>query len=87
MQRRGELRTYPGRTVPVKAFVADVRADLAGAKVRGACGRRVPGRGVARCSAVAVVDRALRDGAGRLGGSARVSARCPDGLRWRCGAI
>ena len=36
MQRRGELRTYPGRTVPVKAFVADVRADLAGAKVRGA---------------------------------------------------
>ena len=36
MQRRGELRTYPGRTVPVKAFVADVRADLADAKVRGA---------------------------------------------------
>ena len=36
MLRRGELRTYPGRTVPVKAFVADVRADLAGAKVRGA---------------------------------------------------
>ena len=34
MQRRGELRTYPGRTVPVKAFVADVRADLAGANVR-----------------------------------------------------
>ena len=36
MQRRGELRTYPGRTVPVKAFVADVRADLGDAKVRGA---------------------------------------------------
>ena len=36
MERRGELRTYPGRTVPVKAFVADVRADLADAKVRGA---------------------------------------------------
>ena len=34
MQRRGELRTYPGRTVPVKAFVADVRADLAGASVK-----------------------------------------------------
>ena len=34
MQRRGELKTYPGRTVPVKAFVADVRADLAGANVR-----------------------------------------------------
>ena len=36
MQRRGELRVYPGRTVPVKAFIADVRADLAGATVRGA---------------------------------------------------
>ena len=34
MQRRGELRTYQGRTVPVKAFVADVRADLAGVHVR-----------------------------------------------------
>ena len=34
MQRRGELRTYPGRTVPVKAFVADVRAELAGASVK-----------------------------------------------------
>ena len=36
MERRGELRVYPGRTVPLKAFVADVRADLAGVKVRGA---------------------------------------------------
>ena len=36
MQRRGELRAYPGRTVPVRAFIADVRADLADAKVRGA---------------------------------------------------
>ena len=36
MQRRGELVTHPGRTVAVKAFVADVRADLADAKVRGA---------------------------------------------------
>ena len=34
MQRRGELRTYPGRTVPVKAFVEDVRGDLGGAVVR-----------------------------------------------------
>ena len=40
-RRRGELRIYPGRTVPVRAFVADVRADLAGAKVRG---RRMPTR-------------------------------------------
>ena len=36
MARRGELRVYPGRTVPVRAFIADVRADLADAKVRGA---------------------------------------------------
>ena len=36
MARRGELKTYPGRTVPVKAFVANVRADLAGANVRAA---------------------------------------------------
>ena len=36
MQNRGELRSYPGRTVPVRAFIADVRADLADAKVRGA---------------------------------------------------
>ena len=36
MERRGELKTYPGRTVPVRAFVADVRADLGAAKVRGA---------------------------------------------------
>ena len=34
MERRGELRTYAGRTVPVKAFIGDVRADLAGANVR-----------------------------------------------------
>ena len=34
MARRGELRTYPGRTVPVRAFIADVRADLAGVTVR-----------------------------------------------------
>ena len=35
MERRGELRTYPGRVVPVGAFVADVRADLVGAHIRG----------------------------------------------------
>ena len=33
-----------GRTVPVKAFVADVRADLAGANVRLAVCRRIQGR-------------------------------------------
>ena len=37
MERRGELRVYPGRVVPVDAFVSDVRGDLvaAGADVRG----------------------------------------------------
>ena len=34
MERRHELRTYPGRTVPIAAFIADVRRDLAGADVR-----------------------------------------------------
>ena len=36
MQRRGELRTYPGRTVPVDVFVLQVEADLDGAEVRSA---------------------------------------------------
>ena len=36
MERRGELRTYRGRVVNVEAFVADVRADLAGVNVRAA---------------------------------------------------
>ena len=34
MERRGELRVYTGRTVPVKAFVSDVHSDLCGADVR-----------------------------------------------------
>ena len=34
MQRRGELRTYRGTTVPVGSFVEDVRADLSGVSVR-----------------------------------------------------
>ena len=34
MQARGELRTYAGRTTPVKAFIADVYSDLGGADVR-----------------------------------------------------
>ena len=34
MQARGELRTYAGRTVPVKAFIADVRSDAGAADVR-----------------------------------------------------
>ena len=34
MARRGELRVYAGRVVPIKAFIADLRADLAGVMVR-----------------------------------------------------
>ncbi len=33
MQRRGELRTYPGRIVRPDTFLADVQADLAGVHV------------------------------------------------------
>ena len=36
MERRGELKTYAGRTVPVGAFLADVETDLAAADVIGA---------------------------------------------------
>ena len=36
MERRGELRTYPGRVVPVAGFLADVAADLDGFHVAGA---------------------------------------------------
>ena len=50
MERRGELTTYPGRTVPVRAFVADVRADLAGANVRAAPRRRVQLRELRDCA-------------------------------------
>ena len=34
MERRGELRVYPGRTVPIAAFIADLLVALAGKKVR-----------------------------------------------------
>ena len=34
MARRGELRTYPGRTVPISEFVVQVKTDLGGADVR-----------------------------------------------------
>ena len=34
MERRGELRTYPGRVVPVSEFVSQVEADLSGVDVR-----------------------------------------------------
>ena len=36
MERRGELRTYPGRVVPVASFLADLQADLSGSRVAGA---------------------------------------------------
>ncbi len=35
MKRRGELRTYPGRTVRLDAFLSDVQTDLAGVAVAG----------------------------------------------------
>ena len=37
MQRRGELRTYRGTSVPVDSFVSDVRSDLSGARGPGVC--------------------------------------------------
>ncbi len=36
MDRRGELKTYPGRVVPVAGFLADVAEDLAAHDVAGA---------------------------------------------------
>ena len=36
MERRGELRTYPGRVVPVAAFLAGLQADLSGCRIAGA---------------------------------------------------
>ena len=60
MQRRGELRAYPGRTVPIRAFVADVRADLADANVRGAYADSYRAGELRDCTAVAVVNRAER---------------------------
>ena len=36
MQTRGELKTYPGRVVPVSKFLADVASDLDGHNVAGA---------------------------------------------------
>ena len=59
-----------------KAFVADVRADLADAVVRGAYADAYRAGELRDCSAVAVDGRAVRDGTGRLGGGARVPASC-----------
>ena len=36
MERRGELRTYPGRIVRPDAFLSDLQSDLAGCRVAGA---------------------------------------------------
>ena len=33
MEKRGELKTYPGRVTPVALFLSDVAADLAGCRV------------------------------------------------------
>ena len=73
MERRGELRTYPGRTVPVKAFVADVRADLAGANVRLAVADEYKSAELRDCYPLAVNGRADRGGAGWERGGPGVS--------------
>ena len=36
MEAKGELRTYPGRIVPLAAFLVDLQADLAGCRVAAA---------------------------------------------------
>ena len=36
MERRGELRIYPGRVVPVAGFLSDIQAELAGCRVAAA---------------------------------------------------
>ena len=68
MQRRGELRAYPGRVVPIRAFVADVRADLAGAKVRGAVADAYRSAELRDCLPWALT--VVRSGAGPDGSSA-----------------
>ena len=83
MQRRGELRAYPGRTVPVRAFIADVRADLADAKVRGAYADAYRAGELRDCLPWPLSIVRSWGGTGRLGGGARVSARRAD---WLAGA-
>ena len=34
MEKRGELRTYPGRVTPVSLFLGDVAEDLSGCRVQ-----------------------------------------------------
>ena len=72
MERRGELRLYPGRTVSVASFLADVQTDLAGCRVAGAAGDDYKG-----AEARDALDRAAvrwpiqfrRVGAGKDGGA------------------
>ena len=72
MERRGELRLYPGRTVSVASFLADVKTDLAGCRVAGAAGDDYKG-----AEARDALDRAAvrwpiqfrRVGAGKDGGA------------------
>ena len=66
MERRGELRTYPGRVVPVGAFLEDVRADLADVDVRTAVADGYKSAETFGRLPVARSDCALRCGAGRL---------------------
>ena len=73
MERRGELRTYPGRVVPVGAFVADVRADLVGAHIRGCIADGYKCAGAAGRLTVAVNHRSHGRGAGWLTGGSQFS--------------
>ena len=71
MERRGELRTYPGRTVPITAFVADLKSDLAGADVRQAVADSYKAEGLRDCMPWPLT--VMRSGAGP-DGSASVRA-------------
>ena len=72
MERRGELRTYPGRVTPVALFMEDVAADLTGCRVS-----RIAADGYKDSEVMDFLDRARlrwprefrRVGAGKDGGA------------------
>ena len=72
MERRGELKTYPGRVTPVPLFMEDVAGDLAGCRVA-----RIAADGYKDSEIKDYLDRARlrwprefrRVGAGRQGGA------------------
>ena len=87
MERRGELRTYPGRVTPVAAFLADVADDLSGCRVH-----KIAGDSYKDSEAVDAIERAglrwphefRRVGAGKDGGrDVRALQRLVIGARLR----